>query len=104
MRWLCQRLQVSGSGFYDYFHRQPTESQKKRKKTAAYIVMQFKHLKGRMGYRKLYRYLVNKGIMVSLFQVRQALCDAELRSKVVTYYKKREHGHHTFPNVLEPIL
>ncbi|WP_257791877.1 hypothetical protein [Bacillus thuringiensis] len=41
MRWLCHRLQVSVSGFYDYIHRKPTENQKKRKKTAAYIVMQF---------------------------------------------------------------
>ncbi|MBG9703776.1 transposase [Bacillus thuringiensis] len=39
--------------------------------------------------------------MVSLFQVRQALCKAGLKSKVVTYYKKRKHEHHTFPNVLE---
>ncbi|WP_240519783.1 IS3 family transposase [Bacillus thuringiensis] len=101
MRWLCHRLRVSVSGFYDYIHRKPTENQKKRKKTAAYIVMQFKRLKGRMGYRKLYRYLVNKNVMVSLFQVRQALCEAGLKSKVVTYYKKRKHEHHTFPNVLE---
>ncbi|WP_155251502.1 IS3 family transposase [Bacillus thuringiensis] len=101
VRWLCHRLQVSVSGFYDYFHRKPTENQKKRKKTAAYIIMQFKRLKGRMGYRKLYCYLVNKGVMVSLCQVRQALWKAGLKSKVVTYYKKRKHEHHTFPNVLE---
>ncbi|MGE6962685.1 IS3 family transposase [Bacillus thuringiensis] len=42
MRWLCNRLQVSVSGFADYFHRKVTESQKKRKETVAYIVMQFK--------------------------------------------------------------
>ncbi|PGO18524.1 transposase, partial [Bacillus thuringiensis] len=42
MRWLCDRLQVSVSGFYDYFHRKATEGQRKRKETAAYIVMQFK--------------------------------------------------------------
>ncbi|WP_305927823.1 hypothetical protein [Bacillus mycoides] len=101
MRWLCHRLQVSISGFYDYFHRNPTENQKKRKETAAYIVMQFKRLKGRMGYRKLYRYLINRDVMVSLSQVRQALCRAGLKSKVVTYYKKRKQEHHTFPNVLE---
>lgn len=46
MRWLCHRLQVSVSGFYDYFHRKPIENQKKRKKTAAYISMQFQRLKG----------------------------------------------------------
>ncbi|PGD13382.1 transposase, partial [Bacillus toyonensis] len=34
VRWLCYRLQVSVSGFYDYLHRKPTEIQKKRKKTA----------------------------------------------------------------------
>ncbi|MGG1339985.1 IS3 family transposase [Bacillus toyonensis] len=101
VRWLCHRLQVSVSGFYDYLHRKPTENQKKRKKTAAYIVMYFKRLKGRMGYRKLYRYLVNKGTMVTLFQVRQALYTAGLKSKVVTYYKKRKQKHLTFPNVLE---
>lgn len=39
VRWLCHRLQVSISGFYDYFHRSPTENQKKRKEAAAYIVM-----------------------------------------------------------------
>ncbi|WP_179884258.1 hypothetical protein [Bacillus toyonensis] len=39
-----------------------------------------------MGYRKLYRYLINKDVMVSLSQVRQALCRAGLKSKVVTYY------------------
>ncbi|MGR5977846.1 transposase [Bacillus cereus] len=32
VRWLCHRLQVSVSGFYDYIHRKPTENQKKRKK------------------------------------------------------------------------
>ncbi|AOM08792.1 putative transposase InsK for insertion sequence element IS150 [Bacillus thuringiensis Bt18247] len=101
MRWLCHRLQVSVSGFYDYIHRKPTENQKKRKKTAAYIVMQFKCLKGRMGYRKLYRYLVNKGVKVTLSQVRQALCKSGLQSKVVTYYKKRKQEHRTFPNVLK---
>ncbi|MGR5991674.1 hypothetical protein ACT7C6_24705 [Bacillus paranthracis] len=29
VRWLCYRLQVSVSGFYDYFHRKATEGQKK---------------------------------------------------------------------------
>ncbi|MGA4464896.1 IS3 family transposase [Bacillus bombysepticus] len=101
VRWLCHRLQVSVSGFYEYLHRGPTENQKKRKETAAYIVMQFKRLKGRMGYRKLYYYLVNKGAMVTLSQVRQTLCQAGLNSKVVMYYKKRKQEHHTFPNVLE---
>jgi putative transposase len=101
VRWLCHRLQVSISGFYDYSHRIPTESQKKRKETAAYIVMQFKRLKGRMGYRKLYHYLINRDVMVSLSQVRKALYRAGLKSKVVTYYKKRKQEHHTFPNVLE---
>ncbi|MEK4414768.1 IS3 family transposase [Bacillus sp. FSL K6-0268] len=101
VRWLCHRLQVSVSGFYDYIHRKPTENQKKRKKTAAYIVMQFKCLKGRMGYRKLYSYLINKGVKVTLSQVRQALCKAGLQSKVVTYYKKRKQEHRTFPNVLK---
>ncbi|MGH0945731.1 IS3 family transposase [Bacillus mycoides] len=101
VRWLCRRLQVSVSGFYDYFHRKPTENQKKRAKTAAYIVMQFKRLKDRMGYRKLYHYLVNKGAMVTLSQVRQALCRAGLKSKVITYYKKRKQEHPTFSNVLE---
>ncbi|EJR91038.1 hypothetical protein IKE_05707 [Bacillus cereus VD196] len=101
MRWLCHRLQVSVSGFYDYLHRNPTENQKKRKKTAAYIVMQFKRLKGRMGYRKLYHYFVNKGAEISLSQVRQALYKVGLKSKVVTYYKKRKHEHRTFPNILE---
>ncbi|PEK73165.1 hypothetical protein CN594_34500 [Bacillus toyonensis] len=72
-----------------YFHRNPTENQKKRKETVAYIVIKFKRLKGRMGYRKLYRYLINRDVMVSLSQVRQALCRARLKSKVVTYYKKR---------------
>ncbi|EPC8411992.1 transposase [Bacillus thuringiensis] len=37
--------------------------------------------------------------MLSLFQVRQALCEAGLKSKVVTYYKKRKHKH--LSNVLE---
>ncbi|EJP81947.1 hypothetical protein IC1_06045 [Bacillus cereus VD022] len=101
MRWPCHRLQVSVSGFYDYLHRKPTENQKKHKKTAAYIVMQFKRLKGRMGYRKLYRYLINKCPSVTLSQVRQTLCHAGLKSKVVTYYKKRRQEHNTFPNVLE---
>ncbi|MGE6963921.1 IS3 family transposase [Bacillus thuringiensis] len=100
VRWLCPRLQVSISGFYDYLHRKPAAIQKKYKKTVAYIVMQFKRLKGRMGYRKLYHYLINKFAMVSLSQVRQALCQAGLKSKVITYYKKRKQEHHTFPNVL----
>ncbi|ADY25003.1 DDE-type integrase/transposase/recombinase [Bacillus thuringiensis] len=63
--------------------------------------MQFKRLKGRMGYRKLYHYLINRDVRVSLSQVRQALYRAKLQSKVVTYYKKRKQEHHTFPNVLE---
>ncbi|EKS8373514.1 IS3 family transposase, partial [Bacillus cereus] len=101
MRWLCDRLQVSVSGFYDYFHRKATEGQRKRKETAAYIVMQFKRLKGRMDYRKLYRYLLNRDVLVSLSQVRQALCRFGLKSKVVSYYKKRKQDHDTFPNTLE---
>ncbi|WP_242070408.1 hypothetical protein [Bacillus thuringiensis] len=92
---------MSVGGFYNYFHRKATEGQKKRKKTAAYIIMQFKCLKDRMGYRKLYRYLINRDVRVSLSQVRQALCRAGLKSKVVTYYKKRKQDHPIFPNVRE---
>ncbi|EJR93258.1 hypothetical protein IKG_05573 [Bacillus cereus VD200] len=92
---------MSVSRFYDYFHRKATEGQKKRKETAAYIVVQFKRLKGRMSYRKLYRYLINRDVMVSLSQVRQALCRAGLKSKVVSYYKKRKQDHDSFPNILE---
>ncbi|WP_260869859.1 hypothetical protein [Bacillus thuringiensis] len=99
VHWICHRLQVSVSGFYDYLHRKLTENQKKRKKTAAYIVMQFKRLKGRMGYRKLYRYLVNKGTTFTLSQVSQDLCTAGLKSKVATYYQKKKQEHRTFPNV-----
>ncbi|WP_240514855.1 hypothetical protein [Bacillus cereus] len=54
-----------------------------------------------MGYQKLYYYLVNNGAMVTLSQVRQTLCPAGLKSKVVMYYKKRKQGKHTFPNVLK---
>jgi len=66
-------------------HRKLTE---KRKETAAYIVMQFKCLKERMGYRKLYCYLANKDINVTNSQVRKALCRTNLQLKVITYYKK----------------
>ncbi|MGR5989618.1 hypothetical protein ACT7C6_03740 [Bacillus paranthracis] len=76
--------------FTTIFIVKPLKVRKKRKKTAAYIVMQFKRLKGRMGYRKLYRYLINRDVIVSLSQVRQALCRAGLKSKVVTYYKKKK--------------
>ncbi|MGG1344927.1 IS3 family transposase [Bacillus toyonensis] len=100
VRWLCQRLQVSVSGFYAYIQRKPTAAQQKRQETESYIVMQFKRLKRRMGYRKLYRYLINKGMKVSLSQVRKALYKANLKSKVVTYYKRRKTEHRTFPNVL----
>ncbi|MBH0338710.1 transposase [Bacillus thuringiensis] len=82
-------------------HRKPTENQKKRKETAAYIVMQFQRLKGRMGYRKLYCYLVNKKVKVTMSQVRKTLCKENLQSKVVTYYKKRKQEHRVFPNILE---
>ncbi|GAB6513882.1 hypothetical protein bcgnr5386_18540 [Bacillus cereus] len=92
---------MSISGFYDYIHRKPTENQKKRKETAAYIVMQFKRLKERMGYRKLYCYLVNKNVNVTISQVRKALHRANLQSKTVTYYKKRKQEHRVFPNVLK---
>jgi len=101
VRWLCDQLQVSVSGVYDYFHRIATEGQKKRKENGAYIVIQFKRWKGRMGYRKLYRYLLNRNVLVSLFQVRQDLCRSGLKSKVVSYYKKRKQDHDTFPNTLE---
>ncbi|HHL0974696.1 TPA: hypothetical protein ACQUHP_006507 [Bacillus cereus] len=80
VRWLCHRLQVSVSSFYDYMHRKPTENQKKRKETVAYIVMQFKRLKGRMGYRKLYCYLVKKDVKVTISQVRETLYKANLQS------------------------
>ncbi len=62
----------------------PTDSQKKHKKKVAYIIMEFKHLKGRMDYRKLFHYLINKSVMESLFQVRQAVYEVGLKSKVVT--------------------
>ncbi|WP_142322481.1 DDE-type integrase/transposase/recombinase, partial [Bacillus thuringiensis] len=71
VRWLGDRLQVSVSGFYDYFHR------------------------------KLYRYLLSRDVLVSLSQVRQALCRSGLKSKVVSYYKKKKQDHDTFPNTLE---
>lgn len=63
--------------------------------------MQFKRFKRRMGYRKLYHYLVNKGMEVTISQVRKALYRSGLKSKIVTYYKKRKQEHNIFPNVLD---
>ncbi|AHA75896.1 insertion sequence IS240 protein (plasmid) [Bacillus thuringiensis YBT-1518] len=38
-------------------------------------------------------YLLNRDVLVSLSQVRQALCRFGLKSKVVSYYKKRKQDH-----------
>ncbi|NWK68977.1 hypothetical protein HWX41_07630 [Bacillus paramycoides] len=38
---------------------------------------------------------------MTISQVKKALYKDRLKSKVVTYYKKREQEHTTFPNVLE---
>ena len=62
--YLCQKLDVSTSGFYEWVDREPSLTKSRNDELTAQVIVAFATSKGAAGYRKVTAALARKGIPV----------------------------------------
>lgn len=101
IKWLCQRLKVSRQGYYRFINHQATTSQQKYKALRTLIIDTFFKHNQKMGAQKLFYYLTNQGVTLSLSFIKSVLHAHGLVSRTVKTYKKKNKPHNAFENTLD---
>ena len=100
---MCQTLQVSTSGFYDWFGRTPSPRQQEREKITQAAARSHFESNRIYGYRKVWEDLAEQKIPCCAETVRRVLRDLGLRSRTKRKFVVTTDSHHTQP-VAENIL
>jgi transposase InsO family protein len=103
---LCQVMQVSRSGFYDYrkrFHQGPVlDPCEERLKSQMRQI--FKLSRASYGSRRMMKQLVKDGFIIGRFKTRRLMREMGLKAKAPRRYKVTTDSRHSFriaPNVLD---
>ena len=82
-------LNVSSSGYYKFLKRRALlkKNQSKEEARKALIVSAFHEYKGKHGYRIIHQILLRKGLRFSLYEVRKALQQNNLKARKKTSFK-----------------
>ena len=75
---MCEWLNVSRSGYYDWKNREPSETARRRETLEAEVRFAFEHSDGTYGYRRVHAWLVRRGTRVDPETVRAIMRDLGL--------------------------
>ncbi len=101
---MCQVLQVSSSGFYDWLNRKPSARQQYRDQIAEAAVKSYYDSYGIYGYRKIWQDLVDKHIACCPETVRRTMKELGLYSRTKRKFVVTTDSNHSLPvakNILD---
>ena len=96
MTWLCNRFDVTPSGFYAWRQRGVSAHAKQDRVLTTKIVQLFDRQKERYGSPRIHQLLVNAGWTVSRRRVARLMAAAGLRAKAVRGYRAKATIHHLY--------
>lgn len=94
---LCQKLQVSRSGYYAWRKRGPSRRQQENEQLVVEIRAVHEHSRGTYGYRRVYAALAAKGIDTGIHRVRRLMQWHGLRAKRKRRYRTTTESRHRLP-------
>ena len=87
---LCKHLQVSPSGYYDWFHREESNRSRSDKVLLRHIQNIFTESKGIYGSPRIHQALQKQGIFVGRKRVARLMKQAGLRARFARVYRYRK--------------
>jgi transposase InsO family protein len=101
---MCQLLQVSRSGYYEWNKRGESRRRKQDKQLAVIIRTIYEQSKGRYGSPRIYQKLRAQGIQCSRKRVTRLMREMELKARPKRKFKattNSKHDHPIAPNRLD---
>jgi transposase InsO family protein len=93
---LCRVMEVSRSGFYDYFHRSTDDNPEKAVLTTRVHEI-FKEHRSKYGSRRIMKQLNEEGYAVGRYKVRRIMKDLDIKAKISRRFKVTTDSRHSFP-------
>jgi putative transposase len=100
---MCEVLQVSKSGYYDWLNRPQSNQSKRRQELTKEILRVYFDSNQIYGSPKIQKKLLNEGILTSERNVQRIMETEAIRSKTVKKYKATTNSDHDkpiYPNIL----
>lgn len=97
VKGLCQRMQISRSGYYAWRKRRPSQRQQENQQLIARLREVHEQSRSTYGYRRAYAALVAQGASCGLQRVRRLMQAQELRAKRKPRYRTTTESHHRLP-------
>ena len=96
---LCKVMEVSRSGFYEYFHSFNKRSEDGPEEAAlkARIGAIFKEHRSKYGSRRIVKQLKDEGHKIGRYKVRRIMRELGLKAKAPKRYKVTTDSRHSFP-------
>ena len=103
VRWMCEMLDVSPSGFYEWLRRAPSKRAREDMQIIAQLRASFAGSDETYGSRRVWRDLLTWGIDCGLHRVERLMRSAGLRARKARRRKPYDAGerHTIAPNLLE---
>ena len=86
---LCESLNVSRSGYYDWLCREESNHSKTDKRLLIQIKRVFGKSRGTYGSSRVHLKLRDMGIFVGRKRVARLMCEAQLRARIVRTYPRK---------------
>lgn len=92
MKWMCQKLEVSRSGFYAWLRRAPSERSRRDRRLAQLIAEHFDESNGVYGSPRIHALLRRRGERVGRKRVVRLMQGMRLKARANRIYWKRSGG------------
>jgi len=94
---MCQVLEVSRSGYYDWLNREPSQRQLENEKLKLKIAEIYWQHKGRYGSPRIYRQLKKEGYNYNIKRIERLMNVMELKAIQKRKFKKTTNSNHDLP-------
>ena len=94
---MCQVLEVSRSGYYDWLNREPSQRQLENEKLKIKITEIYWQHKGRYGSPRIYRQLKKEGYNYNIKRIEKLMNIRGLKAIQKRKFKKTTDSNHNLP-------
>ena len=94
---MCQVLEVSRSGYYDWLNRKPSQRQLENEKLKIKIAEIYWQHKGRYGSPRIYRQLKQEGYNYNIKRIERLMNVMGLKAIQKRKFKRTTNSNHNLP-------